>query len=341
MEIDFKSEIMITRSKISEVAGYAPDKIITSVEVEKIINSSGNFLPSGIIEQKFGVKERRFASLEEQASDLAVKAALNLFKKTDPSNIDCLIFASGSSDLIEPATANIIQSKLKLKCPAFDVKNACNSFATGLQIADSFIKSGLYKKILLVSGEKLSSIIKLQPEDKKDLSKRLACLSMGDAGGAALIEPANDESGLYAQEFATYGDHWHLCTVPGGGSMHPHDGSKVFFEGKTKELRDIFMQKKGRIAENCLQKAGWKIEDIKLFFMHHVSTNTFSLVANSLGTNPNKFYNVIEDYGNMAAVSIPFAMNSAQEKNDLKKGDKVMLIGLASGISISVQLLIW
>jgi 3-oxoacyl-[acyl-carrier-protein] synthase III len=192
-----------------------------------------------------------------------------------------------------------------------------------------------------VTGEKLSSIIKLHPENKKDLSKRLACLSMGDGGAAMVLERSSDNAGIYAHRFETYGDHWHLCTVPGGGSMFPHDGSKVYFEGKTKELRDIFMKKKGRIAEECLAQAGWAMEEIDHFFMHHVSTSTFGLVADSFGADPEKFFSVIEHYGNMAATSIPFAMCKAIESGKLKKGDKIMLIGLASGISISIQLIIW
>jgi len=332
---------MKLRAKISLIANYSPETIISSEEIETTINKIGNFLPKNIIEQKFGVKERRFARKDIQASDLAVGAALKIIKQIDKSTIDCLIFASGSSDLIEPATANIVQSKLNLTCPAFDIKNACNSFVSGLQVADSFIKSGFYKKILVVTGEKLSSIIKLNPENKKDLSKRLACLSMGDGGAAVLVETSTDNSGIYAHLFETYGDHWGLCTVPGGGSMHPQDGSKVYFEGKTKELRDIFMMKKGKITEDCLAKIGWKISDVDHFFMHHVSTSTFDLVANSLGIKTDKFFNVIENYGNMAATSIPFSMQNAIEVGKLKKGDKVMLIGLASGISISIQLMIW
>lgn len=329
------------RSKISFVSGYTPDNIVTSEEVEKMINKSDKLLPEKLIEQKFGVKQRRFAEKSVQSSDLASNAGLKILEQIDKSTIDCLIFASGSSDLIEPATASIIQSKLKLNCPAFDVKNACNSFVSGLQVADAFILSRQYKKILIVIGEKLSTIIKFSPDDKKDLSKRFACLSMGDGGAAVLVEPATDESGLYCQLFETHGDYWHLCTVPGGGSIHSQDGSKIYFEGKTKELRDVFMVKKDSIAERCLEKTGWKMADIDLFFMHHVSKSTFDLVANSLGVDPKKFFNVIENYGNMAAASIPLALSHAEQNGKLKKGDKIMIIGLASGISISIQLMIW
>lgn len=329
------------RSTITKIANYLPSTVVTSTQIEEIVRNQGISIPRNILEQKFGISERRYADSNTQASDLAVGAAKKILQNIDKTTVDCLIFAAGSSDLIEPATANIVQSKLKLFCPTFDVKNACNSFVNALQLADSLIKSGQYNKILIATGEKLSSIIKLDLEDKKDLANRFACLSMGDGGAAALIESSNDESGIYAQLFESHGEHWELCTVPGGGSMHPHDGTKVYFEGKTKELRDIFLVKKDRIVERCLDQAKWQIEDIDHFFMHHVSESTFDLVAKSINIKTHKFYNVINKHGNMASASIPFAMSEAIDNGVLKKGDKIMLIGLAAGISISIQLMIW
>lgn len=329
------------RSKIAEIAHYSPDNIVSSVEIEDKVNSYGDFLPSGIIEQKFGVKERRYAKDEDQCSDLAVGAGLKIMEKVGREEIDCLLFASGGTDLIEPATCNIVQAKLGLSCPAIDVKNACNSFVCGLQIADSFIKSGIYKKVLIVTGEKVSSIIKYDPVDKVDLINRMAGLSMGDAGAAALIEASDADNGLFGQKFQTFGEHWNLCTIPGGGSMFPRDPSKVYFEGQTRELRDVFLSKGFSIFSDVLDETNWKLEEIDHFFMHHVAASTFDMIANGIGVDPNKFYHVIKNHGNMAAASIPFAMASAVEAGVLKKGDKIMMIGLASGISMSVQLMVW
>jgi 3-oxoacyl-[acyl-carrier-protein] synthase-3 len=329
------------RSKITHIANFLPSKIVSSAQIEEIVRSQGLNIPHKILEQKFGIAERRFADEDMQASDLAVGAAQKILQKIDKGTVDCLIFAAGSSDLIEPATSNIVQAKLNICCPTFDVKNACNSFVNALQLADSLIKAGQYSKILIASGEKLSSIIKLNLDDKKDLAKRFACLSMGDGGAAALIEASDDESGIYAHLFETYGEHWPLCTVPGGGSMHPHDGSKVYFEGKTKELRDIFLVKKDKIVERCLSQVDWKIDDIDHYFMHHVSESTFDLVAKSMNVKTAKFFNVIKNHGNLASASIPFALSEAVDCGLLKKGDKIMLIGLAAGISISIQLVVW
>jgi 3-oxoacyl-[acyl-carrier-protein] synthase-3 len=329
------------RSKISHIANFSPDRIVSSKEVEDKVNSYGDFLPYGVLEQKFGVKERRYAEDNDQCSDLAVGAGLKIIEKVGRDGIDCLIFASGGTDLIEPATCNIVQSKLSLSCPAIDVKNACNSFVCGLQIADSFIKSGTYKKILVVAGEKVSTIIKYDPVDKIDLINRMAGLSMGDAGAAALVEASNDDAGLYAQTFKTYGEHWNLCTIPGGGTMYPRDPSKVYFEGQTRVLRDVFLSKGFSIFSDTLKEVNWSLGDIDHFFMHHVAASTFEMIALGIGVDPGKFYNVIDRHGNMAAASIPFAIACAEEEGVLKKGDKIMIIGLASGISISIQLMIW
>ena len=329
------------RSKISKIANYSPERVVTNIEVEDKVNLFGEYLPSGVLEKKFGVRERRYARDEDQCSDLAVGAGFKILESVGRNEIDCLLFASGGTDLIEPATCNIVQSKLQLSCPAIDVKNACNSFVCGLQIADSFIKSETYKKILIVTGEKVSTIIKYAPIDKLDFINRMAGLSMGDAGAAALIEATGEDNGLIAQKFKTYGEHWNLCTIPGGGSMYPRDPDKVYFEGQTRELRDVFLSKGFSIFSEVLNEAEWNLDEIDHFFMHHVSASTFEMIATLIGVDPDKFYNVIAKHGNMAAASIPFAMASAVEEGKLKKGDKIMLIGLASGISMSVQVMVW
>ena len=332
---------MIISSKITHIGSYAPEKKVSNQYLEDLINSKINLMRPGLIYEKFGLKERRFARADEQASDLAVAAALKILTPDNLETIDCLIFAAGSSDMIEPATASIVQGKLNLNCPAFDVKNACNSFVCGLQTANALIVSNTYKKILVVTGEKLSAIIKLEYEDHIEFLKRFASLSMGDAGAAAIVEASTDESGMKAQRFQTNGKYWDLCTVPGGGSMHPHDGSKVYFEGRTAEMRNIFLEKKGNLILETLHDANWTKDEIDFVFMHHVSASTFQDVADDLNIALPKIYSVFENFGNMASASIPFAMSDALDKGLLKKGDKVMLLGLASGISISVQLLIW
>lgn len=252
-----------------------------------------------------------------------------------------MIFASASSDLIEPATGNIIQQKLGLHCPSFDVKNACNSFVTALQIASSFIDAGVYKKILITSGEKLSNSILFTPSSEEDLKKRLACLSFGDGGSAVMVESSTNGCGLYFQKFKTVGKHWELCTIKGGGSMYPFAPDKNYFEGKTAELAQVFVAEGSQFLQSCFLQPGWTIADIDYVFTHQVSAKTFEIMAANSGISVHKMIQVCELYGNIASVSIPLSLYIAEKNGILKPGNKIAIIGLAAGISLSIQLMVW
>jgi 3-oxoacyl-(acyl-carrier-protein) synthase III len=329
------------RPYISDIEVYLPERVVTSFELETIINKGGKLLDTGSVERLFGVCERRYADPTEQVSDLGANAARNMVEKHGAREIDCLIFASACSDLIEPATANIVHSKLGLECPAFDVKNACNSFVTALQVASSFIESGVYKKILIASGEKLSNTIRFDPADEHELKRGLASLSFGDAGSAVMVEPSPNGCGIHFQRFKTVGKHWNLCTILGGGSMFPFDPEKNYFEGKTSELANVFVREGRSFVLASLSEAGWALEEIDYFFTHQVSSKTIELLAMCLGIPIGKMIWVSDQLGNVASVSIPLSLHVANTKGMLKHGNKIAIIGLAAGISISVQLMVW
>ena len=318
-----------------------PDRTVSSNELENIVNKNGKLLPYGSIERLFGVKERRYADPQIQVSDLSANAAKGMVEKHGANSIECMIFASASSDLIEPATANIIQEKLGLNCPAFDVKNACNSFVTALQIASSFIDSGIYKKILITSGEKLSNSIRFHPVDEEDLKKGLASLSFGDAGSAVMVEQSANGCGLYFQKFKTVGKYWELCTIKGGGSMFPFNPDKNYFEGKTSELANVIIAEGSNFVQSCLLEAGWSLSDIDHVVTHQVSVKSFEALAVTSGLPINKIIQVCDLYGNIASVSIPLSLHIAEKKGILKHGDKIAIVGLAAGISLSIQLMVW
>jgi 3-oxoacyl-(acyl-carrier-protein) synthase III len=332
----------MTRVKISHVSSYFDNTgRFDNKYIEDRVNQNKMLLPPGILERLFGIKNRFFANEGIQCSDLAAGAGGNILKDIDPSSIDCMIFAAASSDLIEPATANIVQVKLGLSCPVFDVKNACNSFVSGMQVASSFIKSGQYKKVLITNGEILQNAITFDIADNADLMKRIASFTLGDAGTAAVLEASDDESGIIYHDMRSLGQYWELCVIPGGGSMFPQDCSKHFFEGKTAELKDVFIREKGEMFERCFRETGYTRDDIDHFFIHQVSKSTVKAMADDLNIPIEKFHCIIEEYGNTAAASIPLSLDLAVKAGKLKKGQKVIIIGLAAGISMSVQLMIW
>jgi 3-oxoacyl-(acyl-carrier-protein) synthase III len=332
----------MTRVKISHVSSFFESTSrISNEEVENRVNRNKMFLPAGILDRLFGIKNRFFANEGVQCSDLAAGAGRNILKYTDAESIDCMIFAAASSDLIEPATANIVQVKLGLTCPVFDLKNACNSFVSAMQIATSLIKSGVYNKVMITNGEILQNAITYDIADNQELMRRLASFTLGDAGTAAILEKSDDESGIIYHDMRSLGQHWELCVIPGGGSMFPQDCSKHFFEGKTAELKDVFIREKGEMFEKCFRETGYTRDDIDHFFIHQVSKSTVKAMADDLEIPIEKFHCIIEEYGNTAAASIPLSLDLAVKSGKLKKGQKVIIIGLAAGISMSVQLLIW
>jgi len=332
----------MTRIKISHISSYLDDTTRVSNEaIENRLNQNKTVLPPGVLDRLFGIKNRYFANKGIQCSDLAAGAARNILKEIDPESIDCLIFAAASSDLIEPATANIVQVKLGLNCPVFDLKNACNSFVSAMQIASGLIISGIYKKVLITNGEILQNAINFDIADNNELMKCLASYTLGDAGTAAILEASEDESGIIYHDIKTLGQYWELCVIPGGGSMFPQDCSKHFFEGKTAELKEVFLREKGEMVEKCFRETGFTKDDIDHFFIHQVSKSTVKLMAEELEIPIEKFHCIIEEYGNTAASSIPLSMDLAIKAGKLKKGQKVIIIGLAAGISMSIHVMIW
>ena len=339
--VTFKRQCM-NKVKISHISSFFDNTTrISNETIEKLINKNTTLLPPGVLDRLFGIRNRFFTDDGVQCSDLAAGAARNILKEVDATTIDCMIFAAASSDLIEPATANIVQLKLGLNCPVFDVKNACNSFVSAMQVASSFIKSGQYKKVLITNGEILKNAITFDIADSAELMRRLASFTLGDAGTAAILEPSDDESGIIYHEMRSLGEYWELCVIPGGGSMFPQDCSKHFFEGKTSELREVFIREKGEMFERCFRETGFTREDIDHFFIHQVSKSTVKAMADDLNIPIEKFHCIIEEYGNTAAASIPLSIDLAIKSGKLKKGQKVIIIGLAAGISMSVQLMIW
>lgn len=329
------------KAKITAVSSYIPSHKVSSQEVEERINQQQRLIASGSLEKLFGVKNRHYAGSGEQCSDLAASAAKKILATVDPASIDCLIYASACGDLIEPATANIVQHKLGMRCPAFDVKNACNSFMNGIQVATSFIQSGVYRKVLVVAGEILHHSIQFNNPSRESLLKRLASFSLGDAGAAMLLEPSADDSGIEFLQFQTMGQFWELCTVPGGGSMHPHDTDKNYFEGRTSELQEVFKRARGPMFDACFQQEGWTKADIDHVFLHQVSLQSTEAIAADLGFPLHKVYQSIPQYGNTGAASIPLCMSLAVEEGRIRKGDKVVTVGLAAGISLSILLFRW
>jgi acyl-CoA:acyl-CoA alkyltransferase len=337
MALDLKCKGM-KNVYIRHLEAYVPSNKISNEFIENRIRESGFPIPRGILKSKMGSEDRYFAEPEEQVSDMAVKAAQKILDKFPPEQVDLLIFSAACSDLIEPATANIVLAKLGLSCPAFDVKNACNSVVSAMEVGCSLIRSGAYKHVLIVSGEKPSDGISFQPKDIAAFKSHFASYSFGDAAAALLLGPTEEDKGFLFHKHQSFGEYWPLCTIQGGGSMFPHDASKLYFSGQTYELKEVFAELMPPFVEKCLEEAGIAIGDIDKVCTHQVSMTSYDLMSERLNIPPGDIVKTFHLYGNTASASLPLALYHGLKEGTIQEGDLVMLLGMAAGVNISVQL---
>jgi 3-oxoacyl-[acyl-carrier-protein] synthase-3 len=321
---------------LKDLSTYLPQDRISNKTIQDRIRLKGERVPLSL-SKIFGISERRFATKEEQVSDLAYKAAMPILKRNKCA-IDLLIFAAASSDLIEPATANIVQSKLGLECPTMDIKNACNSFTSAIQTATAFIQSGVYDNILIVNGEKLSEVVRYDIGDEDSFVKHLSGYTLGDAGCAALLS-AGEGRTFEFQKMATWGKYWDLCTIKGGGSLAFRNREAYYFESESSKMRDAFLLYGMDFVKQCFKESGYQTSEIDAVVPHQVSRNVPLIMSEHLDIGIDKWVNTFDRCGNTAAASIPLALDYGIKTNKIKKGDIVLLLGLAAGISVSFQIL--
>ena len=249
--------------EIHSFRGFVPQATITVEEIERKISESGSIsVQPGVITLMTGITTLPRAEDEMQASDLAKEAAAPLVRQSRP---DLLIFASASQDISEPATAHILQQKLGLNCPVFDIKNACNSFLNGLEIASGLVESGTYSNVLVTTGEIPSRVLVYDFKDRKEYKASFASLTLGDGGGAALVSAAEQSNILY-RKFYSYGENWALAAFMGGGSMFPRDIDHMRFIGDGTSLKNSFLKLGLGIIEDALKATKLSRDDISQFF---------------------------------------------------------------------------
>jgi acyl-CoA:acyl-CoA alkyltransferase len=342
------------RAAITGVGHYLPDRRVTTAEVEQILTGRGEFaIPSGLIQLLTGVRERYWASEDQASSDLAAaagRAALD-HAGVHPLSLDLLIVASASHDVAEPSTAAITQSKLGCKNAAtMDVKSACNSFINGLDVAASMIETGRAASVLVTAGEVISPVIDWEIGGMAALKRKFAGLTLGDAGGAVVVQalsagsasaPAGpDARGVLPGEFMTDGDQWELCTVLFGGSLK-RMATGDMFDCRSDELAKLALQHLPDLFGKVLGRIGWDTSDIALVVPHQVSRAVIVDLARRWDYPLDRCMITIDRYGNTAAASIPLALSLAEQAGRISRGDKIMLVGGAAGFSAGIVPLVW
>lgn len=331
---------MADRVRVVGVAAALPPDVRSSAQVEALVAVASPALNvrRGCIEAITGIRSRRIANDDVQCSDLAADAGRHALASAsmDAGDVDALIFAAAGQDLLEPATANVVQEKIGTHCQVFDVKNACNSFLTGLQIGEALILAGGCRSVLVTTGEVCSRVIAWHSRNRREFKRNFPGFTMGDAGAAAVLARSEDDRGIFYRRFATLSEHWRLATIPGGGSMLPCGDENLRLRGDGARLKNAFLECGTPILARMIDDSGVRLDEFQRIFVHQASVPYLEEMLAATGLARDRVEYTVADYGNMASASTPVAFALAVARGAIGPGDRVMWIGLASGISIGV-----
>jgi 3-oxoacyl-[acyl-carrier-protein] synthase-3 len=328
---------------VAGVGVYLPETTRSTAQTEQRLRSGnpGLKLATGLISRMTGVETVHLRPDGWEASDLAVAAAQRAIADSDATGahgpIDLVIFASASQDLVEPATSHIVAAKLGIEAPVMDVKNACNSVVNAMQVADAFIRSGQYRRVLIASGEGPSVAVRWELRDHAEFIRSFPGYTMSD-GGAALVLEADEsgESGILASRFMAVSRHWDVGTLPGGGTMRAHDPDAAYFDMDGRALQQAFLELGPQPVLDLLAEHDWTWDDFDLVAIHQVALPYLPPIFERLGVPDDRTVITIADHGNLASVTLPLQLHLARERGMVTAGSRVLLIGLAGGISLGL-----
>jgi len=294
-------------------------------------------MPVGYVPRLTGVETVYRRTEDQNTSDFAAMAGRKALERAnlEVGDIDLLIFASASQDLIEPATSHIVSALLGANgVPVMDVKNACNSFLNAMQVANALIKIGQYKTVLIVSGEVPSMAIRWSCKDKDQFLRSFAGFTMSDTGAAAVLSASEDDSdGIIAIEFRSDSNRWDVGTLGMGGSRSPRDIETTYFDMDGRKLADAFMSLGPGILTETLEANGYSWNDFKAIGMHQVAAPYIDDICRVLTVPSEKVIKTIADYGNLTSATMAMQIELGMERGILSQGDLFAYIGLAGGIS--------
>lgn len=315
---------------------YVPPRVLTNQDLEKMVDTSDEW-----IRARTGILERRIADEHTATSDLAVQAAQAALRSAgvEAKEIDLILVATVTPDMIFPCTASILQGALGCHGPAaFDVLVGCTGFVYGLAIANSLVGSGAYERALVIGAETLSKIT-----NWKD---RSTCVLFGDGAGAAVLAPVEKGRGILAYSFGNDASHADALKVPAGGSRLPTSAQTVADELHYLYMvgSDVFKFAVRAMVDSsllALEKAGLSLSDIDVLVPHQANQRIIDAAAKRLNIPPERIFRNLERYGNTSAASIPIALDEGLREGRVKAGDTVLLSSFGAGLSWASMVLRW
>ncbi len=328
------------RAVITGVGMYVPPRVVTNEELTQYWETSDEWIVT-----RSGIRERRWVEEPGSTAELGYYAAQKALSQAglQPREIDLIIFATLSPDLYFPGCGVLLQQKLGLETtPALDIRQQCSGFLYGLSIADQFIRTGMYRRILLVGAEIQSTWIDYSPEG------RTVGVLFGDGAGAVVIEaqPESVGRGILSTHLYSQGAYaMELCVAEPSSATRSHQlpgshGMRAYMNGR--EVFKHAVQRMSEAIQTALKAQEWSPEEVDLYVLHQANLRIVQAVADQLRlSTEEKFFNNIHKYGNTTAASIPICLYEAQAEGRLQKGHKVVLAAFGSGFTWGSATLVW
>jgi len=314
-------------AKIIGTGSYIPRKVLTNNDLEKIVDTNNEWIIT-----RTGISERHLAEDNETTSDLSYRAALEAIKDANikPEEIDLIIVATNSPDMIFPSTACLVQEKIKaINAATFDLQAGCTGFVYGMITAWQFIASGFYNNALIVGAETLSKFV--------DWTDRNTCVLFGDGAGAVILK-ANEVEGILSGYLKGDGTGADFIKLPAGASKIPASHETVeqrlhFVKMKGNEVFKVAVREMKRSTIKALTKCNLSVKDVDCLIPHQANIRIISAVARVLGIEKGKVFVNLDKYGNTSAASVVIALDEAIKEGKIKNGDIVVLTSFGSGLT--------
>ncbi|PYT03493.1 MAG: 3-oxoacyl-ACP synthase [Acidobacteria bacterium] len=325
------------RAKITALGRYVPPKVVTNHDLAKRVDTNHDWVVA-----RTGIIERHWVEPGTPTSELAAQAVGDLLKNRgiEADQIDLIIVATVTPDMFFPATACIVQNKVRAtRAWGFDLSAACSGFLYALTVGAQFIESGAHNKVVVIGADVMSSIT--NPDD------RSTCVLFGDAAGAVLLEPsAEEEFGILDYLHEVDGSGGEFLYMPAGGSLNPSSHETVdkkmhFVHQEGQPVFKYAVRKMGEISRGILQRNGFQSNDLDLFIAHQANMRIINAAAEKLGLDENKVVKNIQKFGNTTAATIPLAIGDALDDGRLKKGKLVVFAAVGAGYTVGSVLSRW
>lgn len=320
--------LILKKARIIGIGSYLPTRVLLNRELEKMVDTTDEW-----IVQRTGISERHIAGANEASSEMGTKAALIALERAQVKSdqIDLILVATMSPDYISPSSACIIQDAIGASnAAAIDIQAACTGYIYGLSMAKAYIESGIYKTILLVASEKMSSVT--------DYTDRSTCILFGDGASASVITDQGPGYEIGVPSLGSDGEFAQLIMIPAGGSLQPATVESVEQRQHYIKLngKEVFKQAVRRMAAasgKCLEAAGLDKSQVSWLVPHQANSRIIDAVARSLEFPDEKIFKTVHKYGNTSASSVPIALDELLATEKLEEGDHILLTAFGAGLT--------